>query len=120
MSEYVCDLSVFTAEEREKHLADSRALFGRALEARDLPDGYAVRLPTGAETLMQMAEFIRYDRLCCPFITFGIEVEANGGGMWLRLAGGAEIKAGLAGEFAGLLDEAVAAAAGLAGSQPAF
>lgn len=109
MSDLVCDLSVFTAEERENHMADSRALFGRALEVRDLPDGYAVRLPAESETLMQMAEFIRYDRLCCPFIAFGIEVEANGGPMWLRLTGGAEIKAGLVGEFVGLLDEAAAA-----------
>jgi len=113
MSDFYCDLTVFTAEEREKHLADSRVLFGAALEVRDLPDGYAVRLPTESATLTQMAEFIQYDRLCCPFITFGIEVEPNGGPMWLRLTGGAAIKQGLAGEFAGLLDVAVAAAAGL-------
>ena len=113
MSDFVCDLSVFTSEEREKHLSDSRVLFGRALEVRDLPDGYAVRLPTTSETLMQMAEFIQYDRLCCPFITFGIEVEADGGPMWLRLTGDPEIKAGLVGEFSGLIDEAVTAAAGL-------
>jgi hypothetical protein len=113
MSDLFCDLSALTPEIREKHIADSRVLFGAALEVRDLRDGYAVRLPTEAATLMQMAAFIQYDRLCCPFITFGIEVEANQGGMWLRLTGGADVKAAIAGDFAGLLNEAVAAAAGL-------
>ncbi len=105
----VCDLSVFTPEEREKHLADSQALFGMALDVRDLPDGYAVRLPTSTESLSKMVEFIEYDRLCCPFIRFGIEVEPDEGPMWLRLSGGEDIKAGLVDDLTRLLPSAVAA-----------
>lgn len=108
-----CDLTVFTDEERDNHIAQSNRLFATVEEVRELPDGYKFRLPSSNESLSEMIEFIKYDRLCCPFFTFGIEVEPNHGPMWLVISGVEAVKQFLAIEFTPMLKPEVAAAAGL-------
>lgn len=108
-----CDLTVFTNEERDNHIAQSNRMFATVEEVRELPDGYKFRLPSSHESLSEMVEFIRYDRLCCPFFTFGIVVEPHDSAMWLVISGVEAVKQFLVIEFTGLLRPEVAAAAGL-------
>ena len=61
-------------------------------EVRELADGYAVRLPSDARTVQEVAEFVTYERLCCPFLDFEIRVEREGGPLWLRLTGREGVK----------------------------
>ena len=68
-------------------------------EVRELADGYAVRLPSDARTLLEVAEFVTYERLCCPFLDFEIRVEREGGPLWLRLAGREGVKEFVRQEF---------------------
>jgi hypothetical protein len=84
-------------------------------EVQELPDGYAFRLPAHGEVLMLAAEEINFERLCCPFLRFELEVEPNGGPFWMRFTGGDGatefLRMGL--ESGDLLDLRVAQAAGL-------
>jgi hypothetical protein len=41
---------------------------------------------------MALAHFVEHERQCCPFYHFALEVEPNGGPLWLRLTGGAGVK----------------------------
>jgi hypothetical protein len=61
-------------------------------ELRELPDGYALRLPAESETVRDVAEYITLERLCCPFFRFDMEVEQEGGPLWLRLTGREGVK----------------------------
>ncbi len=88
-----CDLTAIPALAREGHLLTAQDVFLAAQEVRELPTGYALRLPNEGDTFMQMARFVENERLCCPFFNFGLEVEADGGPLWLRLTGEGEIKA---------------------------
>jgi hypothetical protein len=108
-----CDLSALPEERRDKHIADSQRLLARVDSVRELPDGYALRLPDENGILARIADFINDDRLCCPFIHFGMDVEPHRQGIWLILRGGGEIKTFLAAEFGGMLRESVAIASGL-------
>jgi hypothetical protein len=110
---FACNLTVLTPAEREEHIANSQALFAAVLAGCELPDGYALRLPAESTTLFQVAKFITYERLCCSFFAFGVEVEPYGGPIWLRLTGGDGVKAFVAAEIGSYLDDAVATAAGL-------
>jgi hypothetical protein len=58
-----------------------------AQELRELPDGYEFRFANEPEMALALANFVEYERLCCPFYTFNIEVGAGGGPLWLRLTG---------------------------------
>lgn len=91
-SPIACDLTAMDAEQRERHRTLSGQIETSVEEIRELPDGYALRLPADASTVLMAAEFITLDRLCCPFFTFALEVEPEGGPIWLRLTGREGVK----------------------------
>jgi hypothetical protein len=41
---------------------------------------------------MKLAHFVEHERQCCPFYSFALEVEPNGGLFWLRMTGGEGVK----------------------------
>jgi DNA-binding transcriptional MerR regulator len=88
----VCDLTVFPASVREQIAATIPDMF-RAVEAvQALPDGYAFRFPNKPGQFMTLAQFVEHERQCCPFYHFVLEVEPNGGPLWLRMTGGEGVK----------------------------
>ena len=68
-------------------------------EVRELPDGYAFRFAPEPAMLKDLAEWIVYERLCCPFFDFEIAVEREGGPLWLRLKGRPGVKQFIRSEF---------------------
>ena len=95
-------MSVLSPAQRERHLATSRELFSSLRQMRELADGYEFRIE-GANVILQAAEFVSLERLCCPFLNFNIEVEAENGSVWLRLTGRDGVKAFVREEISGLL-----------------
>jgi hypothetical protein len=91
-SPLACTLSALAPAERVLHLAAIAEVFGAVEEIRGLPDGYAFRLPGESAWVRKVADFITQERLCCPFFGFGIELEPEGGALWLRLTGREGIK----------------------------
>lgn len=102
-SPIACDLSAFSDSEREAHLIDSQRLFAQVRSVRHLSNGLAFQLPNDAETLPQAARFMADERRCCPFFRFTLDVEPDGGPMWLSLSGREGVKEFLQAEFAELI-----------------
>jgi hypothetical protein len=96
-----CNLTAIDDNERQRHFLTTEQLFAAVQHADELPDGYAFCLP--AEHLLDAAHFIANERLCCPFFTFTLQQEANGGPLWLKLTGSAEVKQFIQAEFAAVL-----------------
>lgn len=91
-SPIACNLGAFTpAELRRKEELGSR-LWASVQETRELPDGYAFRLPADAASLQTAGEWVALERVCCPFFSFGVEAEREGGPVWLRLTGREGVK----------------------------
>lgn len=88
-------------------------LYRAVQEVRELPDGYALRLPNDSAMLMLVAEDLTFERLCCPFLRFTLEVEPKGP-FWLRMTGGEGVKTFLRMQFEApdLINVEVAQAAG--------
>lgn len=101
-----CDMSVLSPEQREKHLSRSRDLFSSLKEIRELSNGYEFRL-YGSNAIVKAAEFISLETLCCPFLNFSLEVEAENGSVWLGLTGRDGVKAFVREEISGLLGTAI-------------
>jgi len=106
-SPIACDMSAIDAGLRAGHVATGAQLFRAAEEIRELPDGYAFRLPPDGDALLKTAEFISLERLCCPFLGFVIEIEPEGGPFWVRLTGREGVKAFIREEVGGLLGVAI-------------
>ena len=97
-----CDMSVLSSTQREKHLATCRELFSSLKQTRELANGYEFHVD-GPEVIVRAAEFISLEQLCCPFLNFSLEVEAENGPVWLRLTGREGVKAFVREEISGLL-----------------
>jgi len=99
-AEVACDLNALSPAEREQQAATLERLRRAVLEVVDLPDGCALRLPADDDALRLAADFISFERRCCPFFEFNLNVTPDAGPIWLRLTGRPEVKAFLSGAFA--------------------
>ena len=85
-------MSALTDQQKDRTMELLGQLKARMVEARELPDGYAFRFDIDPRTVRDAAEFITYERLCCPFFDFELGVEREGGPLWLRLKGREGVK----------------------------
>ena len=98
---FVCDLTAIPAEVREQHLASLPKIFQAAQGVQELRNGYAFKFQNEPGRFKSLANFVEYEQLCCPFEGLAVEIEPNGGPIWLRLTGGEGYKEAL---MAGLQD----------------
>jgi hypothetical protein len=105
-------MSAIEADKRVPHVANAKELFAHVAEVRELNDGFAFRLNDSPDLLAKLAEFIALERLCCPFFGFTIEVEPEGGAVWLKLTGREGVKPFIQAEIGEFFQEP-----GLAGKQ---
>ncbi len=87
---FACDLSAFDKDQRARYQILTKQLFSAKREARELPDGYSIGFPANSQNINDAAEFIAYERLCCPFLNFELAVE--GDDLTLRLKGAEGVK----------------------------
>jgi hypothetical protein len=86
-SPFACDMTAIAAEQRAGHSATIDNLFRAVETVRELSNGYAFRLPNESDVLLTASRFIALERLCCPFFGFSLEIEREGGAVWLSLTG---------------------------------
>jgi hypothetical protein len=106
-SPFACDMTAIEASQRGQHLATIDELFRAVEEIRELPNGYAFRLPDEADVLIKAANFIALERLCCPFFGFTLEAEPEIGSLWLSLTGRDGVKPFVVAEIVGHLSGSV-------------
>lgn len=106
-SPLACDMSAIELGARARHVANAGDLFRAVEEIRELPGGYAFRLPAVTDMLLKAAEFVSFERLCCPFLGFTLELEPEGGPVWLRLTGREGVKEFIREEVGGILGGAI-------------
>ncbi len=82
-----------TAEQLAARRAElTRDLRPKILEVTELADGFALRFGPEGTIVEELARFIVFERQCCSFFTFGLEVQGGDGPVTLRLSGPAETK----------------------------
>jgi uncharacterized Fe-S cluster-containing protein len=111
-SPFVCDLNAIKPVDRDRHIAAVIEVFQAVQSIRELPTGYAFRLPNDTSLLIKSAEFISNERLCCPFFGFAVVVEPQDGPLWLHLTGPEGVKPFIQAEIGEALNDEAARAAG--------
>jgi hypothetical protein len=83
---FACDMSAIPTGERAAHHRLIQRLMTEAVEdIRELRDGLVFQFP--AEEYDAVTEFVARERLCCPFLTFTLEVQPERRPLLLRLTG---------------------------------
>ncbi len=93
-----CNSTAIPQEVRPLHQANTKRIFTSVQEVRELETGYALRLADETDLLQTVVAFLRYERLCCPFFYFKLEMEPNQGPVWLHITGVTDVKAFLRSE----------------------
>jgi hypothetical protein len=103
----VCNVAALTAAQHERHQKLGRLLRSAVVQKAELENGYDFvmdlgRLPADsageAFCVVEVAEWVDLESRCCPFLSFGIELEPKGKTVRLRLTGGKGAKAFLESE----------------------
>ena len=95
-----CDPKAIPAESRAGWLETGQQVYAAVQAIQETPLGYRFRLPADSAILLKVAEYISNERLCCAFLRFTLEVEPQGGPVWLGLTGGEGVKAYIRSVFA--------------------
>lgn len=99
VSPFACNVTGLSKEQRQRWMSLLKRLNDSKQEVRELPDGYAFRFAAEPSTVQELAEFITYERICCPFFDLEVAVEREGGPAWLRLRGREGVKDFIRDEF---------------------
>jgi hypothetical protein len=86
----VCNLDSISAAERPRYRDLVSRLRASIWDRIDVPDGYCYRLDLSAIALSELAEWITMERLCCPFLTFQLDVQSSDTLLTLRGPEGAK------------------------------
>jgi hypothetical protein len=100
-SPLACDLSAISASDRPRYNELRRAIEASVIGRRELPDGLAIQIDIGRIALPQVAEWISFERKCCPFFEVRIDLAPESGPVWLSLTGRAGVKEFITEAFAG-------------------
>src|SRR5215204_1601345 len=91
-----------TNEEQQKRREElSRELFSGREGTRELDDGYEFVFAGGADWAEKLVSFVVSERECCPFFTFELIFEPEGGPISLRMRGPEGAKDLMREEFVG-------------------
>jgi hypothetical protein len=96
---FYCNTEALNKTERERYNQLTGKLATARVETKELPDGYAFRLKSEVIALSEVAEWISWERKCCPFFGFEIALERHNGPLWLKLRGTDGVKIFIRAEF---------------------
>ena len=80
-----CSLSGQELAKRRRELADE--IFAQTLRTEELGDGYEFSFSGSPGWAGKLAGMIEAERECCPFLTFALYFEPDGGPISLRVTG---------------------------------
>jgi hypothetical protein len=72
-----CNIKAIDPAERPRYNHLVKRLRTATHDRGELSDGYTYKLDTREITLPEVAEWIAMERLCCPFLTFQLEVKGS-------------------------------------------
>ncbi len=92
-------MSALTTTQRARYKEIIEKLNETRQGLKELNDGYAFRFKAESQMILEAAEFIVYERLCCPFFNLELAVEQDSDRLWLRLRGEEGVKEFIRYEF---------------------
>jgi hypothetical protein len=87
-----CNMAAIPEEVRPAHQANIERIRASVQEVQALETGYALRLADETDLLQTVGAFFHYERLCCPFFHFKLEMEPDQGPVWLHITGVTDVK----------------------------
>jgi hypothetical protein len=96
---FFCNLEALSAAERGEQLQLTQRLARALLKATEISNGYAFEIDGSRLSIRDVAAWADFERRCCPFFDFALELRRENGPMTLRLTGRDGVKQFIRAEF---------------------
>jgi hypothetical protein len=96
---FYCNMGALTSAERARYKVLAEKLKAANAERKEEASGYAFRINTAEASLVDVAEWVNFEKRCCPFFDFEITLQREGGPLWLKVGGRDGVKAFISDEF---------------------
>lgn len=96
---FACNMSAIEPSMRTKHIEKIKEVFQSVKEIKEFSNGFAFLLSNKSSALISLMTFVEKERLCCPFFGFKIDIEPEGGNVWLKVNGREGVKDFIKAEF---------------------
>jgi len=96
---FACNLKAISAAERPRYNELVKRVRDAMRDRTETSNGYAFKLDSKRITLLEAAEWIGMERLCCPFLTLQLSAAGNQAHWVLTLTGPEGVKPLLDAEF---------------------
>lgn len=96
---FACNLKAISPAERPRYNELVKRIRAAIRERAEISDGFAFKLDSKAVTLLETAEWITMERLCCPFLTLQLCAAGNQTDWMLTLTGPKGVKPLITAEF---------------------
>jgi hypothetical protein len=96
---FSCNLKAISAAERPRYNELVKRVRDAMRDRTEMSNGYAFKLDSKRITLLEAAEWIGMERLCCPFLTLQLSAAGNQAHWVLTLTGPEGVKPLLDAEF---------------------
>jgi len=87
VSPIACDLAAFTEEQATRHRGAVATLLAAKPAIVEVPGGITFTFLSEPALCQAAMEFATLERLCCPFLTFRLELAPQAGPLTLTLTG---------------------------------
>jgi hypothetical protein len=98
-SPFFCNLQALSAAERNEHLQLTRRLAESILKTMEVLDGYAFEVDRHRMSMKDLAAWTEFERRCCPFFDFTLELRRENGPLTFQLTGRDGVKEFIRAEF---------------------
>jgi hypothetical protein len=85
-------MSALDQEQRKRHDILTKDLLAKHLAIEELSDGYGIRFAYSRSLFTSLSEWATLEQLCCPFLTFTLELQRDQGPIWLKATGNDGVK----------------------------
>ncbi len=82
-----CNLSALSETQRKRHSQLAHFVLSKHSDVKDLVDGYRLEFLSSPDTFLMIAEWVVLERLCCPFISFSLEIDPENQPIRVTLTG---------------------------------
>ncbi len=93
-----CHLKALDADQRKRQKELLGIVRGKIQKTVELPNGFALQMPTDHATFLQVAEWVSLERRCCGFAEFALEMRLDDT-VWVKMTGKPGAKEVLAAEM---------------------
>jgi hypothetical protein len=94
-----CNFNAISAQDRSRYTHLFEQIQAAITDRRELADGYDFRLNGDSLSLLDVAQWVSFERLCCPFFSFQLQTNGEESDYWLTLRGPDGAKAIIDQEF---------------------